>query len=84
VLVPYPYAWRYQQVNAEYLARQGAAQVVADADLASRLLPAVQELMRDRDRREKMRQAMQSLAKPDAAQSIASLLFDMAGRGYRS
>lgn len=83
VLVPYPYAWRYQQVNAEYLARQGAAQVVADAELASRLLPAVQDLMRDPGRREQMRQAMQSLARPDAAQSIASLLFDMAGRGQR-
>ncbi len=34
ILVPYPHAWRYQQVNAEYLARQGAAQILPDQDLA--------------------------------------------------
>ena len=78
VLVPYPYAWRYQQVNAEYLARRGAAVILADADLPARLLPLVQELVRDRPRREAMRQAMLALARPQAAREIAGLLEGLA------
>ena len=78
ILVPYPYAWRYQQVNAQYLARQGAAVIVADEDLPARLLPVVQDIIRNPSRRAKMRQAMHALAQPAAAQSIANLLVGMA------
>jgi UDP-N-acetylglucosamine:LPS N-acetylglucosamine transferase len=77
ILVPYPYAWRYQQVNAGYLSQKGAAVVIADSDLPERLLPLVLELMRDRPRREQMRQAMRALARPQAAETIAQLLVDL-------
>ncbi len=30
VLVPYPHAWRYQKVNADYLTRRGAAIILED------------------------------------------------------
>ncbi len=33
VLVPYPHAWRYQKVNADYLARRGAAIVLTNERL---------------------------------------------------
>jgi UDP-N-acetylglucosamine--N-acetylmuramyl-(pentapeptide) pyrophosphoryl-undecaprenol N-acetylglucosamine transferase len=79
VLVPYPYAWRYQQVNAAYLQRYGAAVVVQDAELPERLLPVALELVRDRQRRAQMRQSMLDLARPQAARSIASLLVNLAG-----
>ena len=39
ILVPYPYAWRYQKVNADYLANHGAAVVLEDARLKDDLLP---------------------------------------------
>ena len=29
VLVPYPYAWRYQKVNADFLAERNAAVIIA-------------------------------------------------------
>jgi UDP-N-acetylglucosamine--N-acetylmuramyl-(pentapeptide) pyrophosphoryl-undecaprenol N-acetylglucosamine transferase len=33
ILVPYPHAWRYQKVNADYLAQHGAAVVLEDSRL---------------------------------------------------
>ena len=74
ILVPYPHAWRYQRLNAEYLAKHGAAVIVKDSDLSRRLLPTALELMNDPERRAKMRQAMRKLAMPDAASNIFQLL----------
>lgn len=74
ILVPYPYAWRYQQGNAQYLAQRGAAVILADADLPAQLLPQVRRLLDDPERLAKMRSAMRSLAQPDAAGRIAALL----------
>jgi UDP-N-acetylglucosamine:LPS N-acetylglucosamine transferase len=72
--VPYPYAWRYQQGNAHYLAKRGAAVILADADLPAQLLPLVSRLLDDPEGLAKMRSAMRSLAQPDAAGRIAALL----------
>jgi len=74
ILVPYPYAWRYQKVNAQYLVKQGAAVLVKDADLPERILPLVRELIRVDQRRKAMSAAMKKLAQPHAAASIAHTL----------
>jgi UDP-N-acetylglucosamine--N-acetylmuramyl-(pentapeptide) pyrophosphoryl-undecaprenol N-acetylglucosamine transferase len=79
VLVPYPHAWRYQKVNAEYLARHGAALIVSDLEIDDRLLPAVKELLEDKNKRAEMATASKALAKPDAARSIAIELERFAG-----
>jgi len=84
VLVPYPYAWRYQRVNAEYLVSQGAAVLLPDEELPARLLPLVRDLLRDSGRRERMAQAMQRLARPQAAAQIADLLIGMASGAERA
>ena len=78
ILVPYPYAWRYQQVNASYLEKNGAAAILTDADMSGRLLPMIQGLMRNRARRQRMSQAMRSLAHPEAASAIGALLTSLA------
>ena len=78
ILVPYPYAWRYQQVNAQYLVQQGAALELEDVHLAQQLLPAILVLLSDRERREGMRAAMKSLARPQAAAEIAGLIHNLA------
>jgi UDP-N-acetylglucosamine--N-acetylmuramyl-(pentapeptide) pyrophosphoryl-undecaprenol N-acetylglucosamine transferase len=80
ILVPYPYAWRYQQVNAQYLEKHGAAVIVEDAELKDRLLPTIRRLMRDNEQRNSMRESMLSLAKPGAARSIARLVVEMASQ----
>jgi UDP-N-acetylglucosamine--N-acetylmuramyl-(pentapeptide) pyrophosphoryl-undecaprenol N-acetylglucosamine transferase len=84
ILVPYPYAWRYQHMNARYLEARGAALVVKDEDLPGQLAPLVRQLVHSPSRRRAMREAMKSLAKPAAANSIADLLRSLGsapGRG---
>jgi UDP-N-acetylglucosamine--N-acetylmuramyl-(pentapeptide) pyrophosphoryl-undecaprenol N-acetylglucosamine transferase len=78
ILVPYPYAWRYQQVNAEYLAKHGAAVILADADLPGRLSGLVLDLLRDPTKLDQMRSAMLGLARPSAANRIAELVESLA------
>ncbi len=77
ILVPYPHAWRYQMVNARYLARHGAAVIVEDADLPKQLLPTVQMLVRDAAQRAQMQKAMHTLARPDAAEKIVEHLYEL-------
>jgi UDP-N-acetylglucosamine--N-acetylmuramyl-(pentapeptide) pyrophosphoryl-undecaprenol N-acetylglucosamine transferase len=74
ILIPYPHAWRYQEVNARYLEANGAAVVLQDGELELNLLSTIREVMNDQGRRERMSQSMLSLATPKAAESIADLL----------
>ena len=72
ILVPYPHAWRYQKVNADYLAGRGAAIRLNDEDLKTKLLTMIRTVMRDTEHLSAMRQAARVLAIPDAADRIAS------------
>ncbi|MFN2283769.1 MAG: undecaprenyldiphospho-muramoylpentapeptide beta-N-acetylglucosaminyltransferase [Anaerolineae bacterium] len=74
ILVPYPHAWRYQKVNAAWLADRGAAVVIDDAALPTQLAPIARALLQDTSRREAMANAARTLARPDAAQHLAELL----------
>jgi len=74
VLVPYPYAWRYQKVNAQWLVARGAATLIEDAALKARLLPTVRALLSNAVHREKMATAAQALACPDASRELAEML----------
>lgn len=74
ILVPYPYAWRYQEVNARYLENYGAAIVLQDDELKQKLLPTIRGLLDDQNQRERMSQAMSSMATPKATESITNLL----------
>ncbi len=78
VLVPYPYAWRYQKVNADYLVDRQAAVLLEDKFLTSHLLATIEELMGDSARLSHMARAMAALANPKAAENIAALLMEMA------
>lgn len=80
VLVPYPYAWRYQRVNAGWLADRGAAVIVEDEALADRMGATVVALLDDPGRLDGMAAASRALARPDAAQEIADLFLEL-GRG---
>jgi UDP-N-acetylglucosamine:LPS N-acetylglucosamine transferase len=81
VLVPYPHAWRYQRVNAAYMADRGAAVVVADDELDVGLVPAVMDLFESRAKRSAMAEAAGRLAKPLAARAIADEILAVGGSG---
>jgi UDP-N-acetylglucosamine--N-acetylmuramyl-(pentapeptide) pyrophosphoryl-undecaprenol N-acetylglucosamine transferase len=80
ILVPYPHAWRYQKVNAAYLADRGAAVVLPDEQLNQRLMATVLEIINDRDRLNSMSDAAAGLGNPGAAELIASELLQYEGR----
>jgi UDP-N-acetylglucosamine--N-acetylmuramyl-(pentapeptide) pyrophosphoryl-undecaprenol N-acetylglucosamine transferase len=78
VLVPYPYSGQHQQANAEYMALNGAARVLADADLGEKLVPTVLELLNDESALSEMRESLAAMARLDAAETIASKVWLLA------
>jgi UDP-N-acetylglucosamine--N-acetylmuramyl-(pentapeptide) pyrophosphoryl-undecaprenol N-acetylglucosamine transferase len=83
ILVPYPFAWRYQKVNADYLAERGAALVMEDEHMTTNLLGTISSLLDDPARLKAMAVSASALAVPDAAGRIAALLNSLAA-GERS
>jgi UDP-N-acetylglucosamine--N-acetylmuramyl-(pentapeptide) pyrophosphoryl-undecaprenol N-acetylglucosamine transferase len=78
ILVPYPHAWRYQRVNAEYLVQHQAAILLKDENLQTDLLNTVREVLASPERLKNMQTAMKNLLQPDAAQNLADLVLDLA------
>ncbi len=79
LLVPYPWAWRYQKTNADWLVERGAALLMEDARMEQELLPTLRALLRDQARLQQMRTAARALAQPDGAQRLAAGLLQLAG-----
>lgn len=78
IVVPYPYAWRYQKVNADYLENHGAAIMIRDENLGEEILTTVRDLLDNPDRLDQMGSLMKELASPDAAERIGKHLINAA------
>lgn len=82
ITVPNPrLAGGHQLKNAERLAREQAAVVIHESELDAdpdKLLTAVEDLLRDSDKRFQLATRLQALEIPDAASRIAQLLLDKA------
>ncbi|MDD2920752.1 MAG: undecaprenyldiphospho-muramoylpentapeptide beta-N-acetylglucosaminyltransferase [Anaerolineales bacterium] len=79
ILVPYPYAWRYQKVNADFLVENHAAVILQDDLLNDTLLTMIKDLLSNQTKLESMRAAMKKCSRPNAADLIASQLIQLAG-----
>ncbi len=79
LLVPYPYAWRYQRVNADWLAEQGAGIRIDDEMMATDLLPTLQTLLRDNDKLKQIQDCAKALYVGNGADNIAGELLSLAG-----
>jgi len=83
VLVPYLYSGQHQDPNAEYLARNGAARVLLDAELGEKLVPTLLELLDDAPSwraLNAMQESARSMARPGAAEAIAGQLLALGQR----
>ncbi len=80
VLVPYPHSGQHQDPNAEYMADNGAARVLADADLEEKLVPTVMDLLADEQALADMKESTRAMARQDAAEAIAEQLWELARR----
>lgn len=77
ILVPYPHAWRYQKVNADYLRRHGAAVVLEDAELSTQLMSTISDIFREPGCLQRMKDAMKNLNRQNAAKAIADQIFEV-------
>jgi UDP-N-acetylglucosamine--N-acetylmuramyl-(pentapeptide) pyrophosphoryl-undecaprenol N-acetylglucosamine transferase len=88
ILVPYPFAADdHQRANAEVLVRQGAAEMILNAELTGEWLAArILALASDPVRRADMGKAAEQLARPDAALRVIEVCRQIAGErgGYES
>jgi UDP-N-acetylglucosamine--N-acetylmuramyl-(pentapeptide) pyrophosphoryl-undecaprenol N-acetylglucosamine transferase len=74
VLVPYPHATAdHQAKNARFFEEAGGAVAVDESEL-DRAPSLVEELLADSERRERMREGMQKVARPGAADEVAEEL----------
>jgi len=83
ILVPYPYAANdHQTLNARTLVDAGAALMVSNGDLSGfKLSKILQDLMQDPARLKTMGERAAAVGKPDAAQTIVNLCYEMVGHG---
>ena len=80
ILVPYPHAWRYQNINAQYLVKNGAAEILEDSRLDTELLPTAKHILGDRKKVDAMRNSMHTLYRPNAARLISEQLTALVGK----
>ena len=77
LLIPATYAGGHQRNNARWLADNGAAMVIEEADLEN-FTARVSELLTAPDRLDAMRAAAGALARPTAADAIAAVVLEVA------
>jgi UDP-N-acetylglucosamine--N-acetylmuramyl-(pentapeptide) pyrophosphoryl-undecaprenol N-acetylglucosamine transferase len=80
ILIPYPHAWRYQRVNAEWLESRGAALCLQDESLTTTLEATLRDLIGDTTKRHAMSSAMQALASDRGAENIAQVILEEISR----
>jgi UDP-N-acetylglucosamine--N-acetylmuramyl-(pentapeptide) pyrophosphoryl-undecaprenol N-acetylglucosamine transferase len=77
ILVPLPHlAHDHQTKNADVASRTGACIALPQSELRTALVPTVQMLAKDSQKREQMRTAMTALSVADAAKRIAKIVMD--------
>lgn len=80
LLVPYPHAGDHQRVNAESLAKAGAAISVLDKEATpERLAQEIAALCESPERLSRMAESAAAIGRPDAANTIARDLLALAG-----
>ena len=82
ILMPYPFhSDMHQLANAKVLEAAGGAVIVSDKRdrraTGQLLMPALEKLLYDGDRRQRMKDILASLAVPQAAENVAQVLLEL-------
>jgi len=78
ILVPSPnVAGDHQTKNARSMAEKGSAELVKDKDLKDTLAGLVEKVITDQQKLEQMNRAAKKLARPAAAETIATEILDL-------
>ena len=77
ILIPLAYSWRYQQMNADYLAGRGAAIHLPEEEAEAQLLPLIRDLLNDPARLDTMHTCAKQMANPDGARNVAKVLAEL-------
>lgn len=78
IFVPSPVvAEDHQTHNAMSLTNKNAAMMIKDSEAAEKLIPAVEALLKNRDKTEELEQNILKMAKPDASSRIAGEIFKL-------
>ncbi len=80
ILVPLAYEWRYQEINADWLAERGAAIRLDEPKLLDSLVPTIHNLLNDDNRMKTMREAALNLKRTDGAANIAKTILSLANQ----
>jgi UDP-N-acetylglucosamine--N-acetylmuramyl-(pentapeptide) pyrophosphoryl-undecaprenol N-acetylglucosamine transferase len=83
ILIPLAYTWRYQEINADWLASRGAAIRLDEDQMPTQLVPLVHDLFRAPERLGKMREAALTLSHTDGAANIARVILNQARQPSR-
>ncbi len=83
ILIPYPFATEnHQEFNAQALVKVGAARMILNKDLNSKVLSAqIDEILKNPDELKKMSAASLRLGRPKAAEEIADLILSLTEQG---
>jgi UDP-N-acetylglucosamine--N-acetylmuramyl-(pentapeptide) pyrophosphoryl-undecaprenol N-acetylglucosamine transferase len=79
VLIPYPYAWRYQKTNADWLEERGAGVRVDDETMAEKLEPVILSILCDETRLQEFQANARALHQGSGAERLAQELLILAG-----
>jgi len=78
ILIPYPYAAAdHQTYNAQTLVDAGAAVMIADQDVKTKLKTELISLLNNNNKRQQMNEASHAFGKPNAGKEIAQRILEL-------
>lgn len=78
VLIPYPYAAAdHQRFNAQTLVDAGAAVMIADKDIKTKLKDVINSIISDDNKLKQMNEASRAVGKPNAGRQIAQRILEL-------
>ncbi|MFC1767211.1 undecaprenyldiphospho-muramoylpentapeptide beta-N-acetylglucosaminyltransferase [Candidatus Margulisiibacteriota bacterium] len=82
ILIPFPFSsGRHQDLNAKLMADAGASHIIWNKDLNAKVLvEEIKHILNNKDLREFMGNSARGLGRPDAAEGIVKMIYNITGQ----